>query len=300
MVKIKDVFDTDCNPFNSTHSMPCYVFTNENVAGYVKKFNLQGKDVLTVAASGDHVFECLLAGAKSVETFDINANQRLVMELKSHMIKNLPYEHFMDFFFESKNLFNSKIIQPIFDTFSPKLQNYVPSFYKQRMNSPINSMFIDYDYIDIKNISYLADKEKYNQLARIIPNKIPFFNTEIHQIPYLSKKCYDIILMSNIYDYLYKTEVIDPYNKLVRCYNLLLRPLSEFNLKQNGYIVFHYLWDTEQALATLYWDCFRYNFNRKKSLYGQSVNRLEIRPANGHWYKNCILYMQKSTVKNTK
>lgn len=300
MVKIKDVFDTDCNPFNSTRSMPCYVFTNENVAGYVKKFNLQGKDVLTVAASGDHVFECLLAGAKSVETFDINANQRLVMELKSHMIKNLPYEHFMDFFFESKNLFNSKIIQPIFDTFSQKLQNYVTSFYKQRLNSPIKSMFIDYDYIDIKNISYLADKEKYNQLARKIPNKIPFFNTEIHQIPYLSKKCYDIIFMSNIYDYLYNTEVIDPYNKLVRCYNLLLRPLSEFNLKQNGYIVFHYLWDTEQAPALLYWDCFRYNFNRQKSLYGQSVNRLEIRPANGHWYKNCILYMQKSTVKNTK
>lgn len=71
---------------------PVYLFTNENVAGYLRPINLQDARVLSIGASGDHAFEAYLAGAKHVDTFDINSWQKPVIELKTHMIRNLDYK----------------------------------------------------------------------------------------------------------------------------------------------------------------------------------------------------------------
>ena len=72
---------------------PVFLFTNENISGYLDKMDdLSGKSVLSVAGSGDHAFECLLRDAKSVDTFDVNYLQKHVIELKSKMIKHLPYK----------------------------------------------------------------------------------------------------------------------------------------------------------------------------------------------------------------
>ena len=80
-------------PFN--WAGPVFLFTNENIADYLKKLgNVSGKDVLTVAASGDHAFESFLCGAKNVDTFDINYLQKHVMELKTKMIQKLEYPEF--------------------------------------------------------------------------------------------------------------------------------------------------------------------------------------------------------------
>ena len=66
---------------------PVFLFTNENIQGYLGQMNsVAGKDVLTVGASGDHAFECILAGAKKVDTFDTNFLQKHIIELKQKMI----------------------------------------------------------------------------------------------------------------------------------------------------------------------------------------------------------------------
>ena len=71
---------------------PVFLFTNENISGYLSQMNdVADKNVLTVTGSGDHAFECLVRGAKRVDTFDVNYLQRHVLELKSKMIKHLPY-----------------------------------------------------------------------------------------------------------------------------------------------------------------------------------------------------------------
>ena len=78
---------------------PVYVFTNENIAGYMPALgDITGARVLSVGASGDHAFESYLAGASHVDTFDINSNQKNIIELKTHMIRHLPYEKFTEFF----------------------------------------------------------------------------------------------------------------------------------------------------------------------------------------------------------
>ena len=69
---------------------PVYLFTNENIYGTLKTAgDISNKKILTVGASGDHVFESYLLGARDVHTFDINSSQKNVIELKNHMIREL-------------------------------------------------------------------------------------------------------------------------------------------------------------------------------------------------------------------
>ena len=68
---------------------PVYLFTNENIYGTLKTAgDISNKKILTVGASGDHVFESYLLGAKDVHTFDINSSQKNVIELKVSIISS--------------------------------------------------------------------------------------------------------------------------------------------------------------------------------------------------------------------
>ena len=48
-----------------------YMFTNENINGFIRKFSLNNKCVLTVCSSGDQAFNLILDGATKVDLFDI-------------------------------------------------------------------------------------------------------------------------------------------------------------------------------------------------------------------------------------
>ena len=46
-----------------------YTTTTENLSGYMDKLQVQGKDVLTVTASGDHLINLYLGGANQVDCY---------------------------------------------------------------------------------------------------------------------------------------------------------------------------------------------------------------------------------------
>ena len=221
---------------------PVFLFTNENIQGYLNQMNsVSGKDVLTVGASGDHAFECILAGAKNVDTFDTNFLQKHVIELKQKIIGNLSYADFMRFFFEPNTFFSYEIIKPIWKLLSPGLQEFLNYYYSNRKKGLFRyggAQHSDYNTV----VSYVQYESEYKDLARLMPDKINFIECDIQKISTKTDKKYDTILLSNIYEYV-NPDVRDSCERIIRFYDEILTDLADSNLKaDNGQIAFNYIW----------------------------------------------------------
>lgn len=257
---------------------PVYLFTNENITGYMPRFgDITGARVLSVCASGDHAFESLLAGASHVDTFDINQYQNCVMELKSHLIRDVPYEKFMDFFFSTNHFFDYRIIRPLEHKFSPKLREFLTN-YKERGRTMFHYFGSHAPAYNVFQLSYLADPNKYYQLREKLSDKVNFTHCDIYDVSRTFSDKYDVILLSNIMDY---TSVpagnYITYDVFMHFYNVVLAHLARKNLSpQNGQICFQYMWDVKDSK---YWTDFLVAFQRDclpshQSLVGHKIKSI--------------------------
>lgn len=236
---------------------PVYLFTNENVYGTLKTAgDLANKKILTVGASGDHVFESYLLGAGEVHTFDINSNQKNVIELKNHMIRNLPYANFMDFFFSTDNFFNQNILTPIRHKLSNNLQNFLKKCSDKdicknfKYRAPFTSEY------EIKRVQYISNESNYNTVRDRLPEQIPFLHCSLSQLANTTTQKYDLILLSNIFDYLYSASY-DVASRLIHTCNDVLTPLLTNNITPKGRIYFEYLWDANTHAWVNFLDYFQ-------------------------------------------
>ena len=230
---------------------PVYLFTNENISGYLERLGgLADKKVLTVAGSGDHAFEVLLAGASHVDTFDINYLQKHILELKSKMIKHLSYGDFMKFFFDKNHFFDKNIIKPIWKTFSFELRVFLLMYYYHlrqdchifRYNGVQHNVYMP------NMISYVSDELAFKELKQIMPNKISFKEANVSEIANKFDSKYDVVLMSNIFEYLY-TDITDIASRLKVFHTYVLSPIAGTVLSRcDGKICFHYSWNTNAQL----------------------------------------------------
>ncbi len=238
-----------------------YLFTNENIVAYQQGLN--PNRVLTVASSGDHAFESYLAGARHVDTFDINSYQRHVLELKTHMIRNLPYHEFMDFFFDNKNFFNPKIIAPISDKFSIGLQHFLIKCQNGTRNMFKYHAAISPNY-DLRNLSYVSEESKYNKLRELLPERINFHHCKLERVSARFNQRYDLIMLSNIFYYMYSNETITE-RRFERFYHDVLYPLAHNNLTDNGKICFQYIWGAKPGVWASFLDYFQSRCIKSKS-----------------------------------
>ncbi len=222
---------------------PVFLFTNENIPGYLSQMNnVANKNVLTVTGSGDHAFECLVRGAKRVDTFDVNYLQGHILELKSKMIKHLPYSSFMRFFFNEADFFNREIIKPIWHKFSPALRIFLNRYYKIPNRSLFRYRTAQSVFYDIDKISYVNDAATYSYLSHIMPDKIAFMHTDLMNVTNCCNTIYDTILLSNISEYMFE-EIPDTAGRIMSFYNNVLTPIADKNLNvNNGQICFNYAW----------------------------------------------------------
>lgn len=63
-----------------------YPFTTENIQGYMKNLDMEGKTVLTVGSSLDQAYNALALGAKKVKVLDLNKNTKKYCEMKTKLI----------------------------------------------------------------------------------------------------------------------------------------------------------------------------------------------------------------------
>lgn len=278
---------------------PVYLFTNENIYGTLKTAgDISNKKILTVGASGDHAFESYLLGAGCVHTFDINSHQKNVIELKNHMIRGLPYANFMDFFFSRKNFFNQKILMPIKSNFSNDLCRFLKKCSGAHMRRNFKYRAAHTSEYDISKLQYIANESNYDTVRNRLPEHIPFKHCDIstvriamqdnvqkygpHYLEHVNipfeqsgpdmyadfTERYDLILLSNIFGYLY-ADSRDAEERLDRTKRNILVPLIANNLNEDGRVYFHYLWDAK----TSQWSNFLNYFQRKHNSQIEFVAR---------------------------
>ena len=212
--------EIDINNFNSLSQI--YSFTTENIAGYFEYLDFTNKNILTVAASGDHIINAFYKGAKQVYGFDINYLALIFTELKLVALRNLQYKEFLKFFMINeendieknknaldyglyKNKLRKDLSKSVAESWDTIYQNFNNNGYDLRNSYIFNNK---YDNNNVKSNSnpYLKSELEYNiAKERIDEKEIILINSNYkdincHDLPNLAN-C-DIILMSNISDYI--------------------------------------------------------------------------------------------------
>ncbi len=275
----KSVTDAQSNVWKEhCDNGPVYLFTNENIAGYLQQLsNIQGARVLSVAASGDHAFESYLCGASHVDTFDINSLQRCVMELKMHMIHHLEYDDFMEFFFDKQNPFNVDILRPVRSLFSKELTSFVRLFHRKDLSMFRYGASCAQSF-NHRSISYLSSDSAYYALRKKLPENINFVKCDIKDLTVNFNQKYDLILLSNIVDYVDDDYTIrEDVSRTEMLFRTLLSPLAEHNLvDKNGCMCFRYLWSGmpatwDSVFETVTKDLARNNIQNDALTFGYKV-----------------------------
>lgn len=188
-----------------------YLFTTENITGYIHELDLDGKTLFTLGSSLDQAYNALLMGASKVDVFDININVEKFHKLKSNLILTHPRE---ELFTEVMNI----------------------GFTDDTYPNDCKSAFID-------NL-YLQSDDNYELLRnRLLENRIDFINGSIFDIgDNLDDKTYDRMILSNVIQYLEMYSINkDKYKVLKNMFETLKDHLSEEGIIQLLYYFNTYL-----------------------------------------------------------
>lgn len=252
-----------------------YPFTTENLSGYVSKLNVKNKDVLTVTGSSDQMFNLIFFGAKSVSNFDLNRNTYYLSNLKLAALKCLSYNEFLNFFSGSEDsnidvLFQKRIndnnnvfdyntylrVRKNMDPISACYFDFMYSYYNNNgvdlyrnlcVNANIHSAIINNDY--------LKNEDNYNKTKELIDNTtIKYYQKDLLNLHSLSEQ-YDVILLSNIYDYL-----TSDWNGIISAeeFNSYIEQNLSNLIRQNGIISLSY----------------QYHYKVKNKIYKSALEKL--------------------------
>ncbi len=199
-----------------------YLFTTENIAGYMNELDLTDKKIITVTGSSDHIINAILKGCLDITTFDINPLTKHYMDLKLSAIKELSYKEFKNFLlYETDESFNYKIISKLkMDKESKKfwlneLEKNDNDGLKLRKSNLFNLKYFDYQnkidcnmYLNEKNYDIIKSRLKYV--------KIKFIQSNLKDLKI--NENYDYMFLSNISDYInnfYRDNYLYNYKKLI-------------------------------------------------------------------------------------
>lgn len=256
-INLKEI---DINNFNNLS--PIYSFTTENIAGYFEYLDFTNKNVLTVAASGDHIINAFYKGAKEVYGFDINYLALIFTELKLVALQNLNYREFLGFFMindkndveKNRNVLDYKVYinklrkglsKSVAENWDMLYENFNNNGYELRNSYIFNNKY-DNNNIKLKSNLYLKSESDYNMAKENINKKeIILINSNykdlnLHNLPNLAN-C-DIILMSNISDY-----IKNIYNKEENYLEDYIKDITQNLKNKTNMIVCAYLYDIQNT-----------------------------------------------------
>lgn len=169
-----------------------YLFSNENINGYMP--DLTGKDILSVAGSGDHYFNALLNNSRRVILFDINYVSKFIIYLKAAGFTNLDFDVFCTFFglYSIYNIFDYSIYQSFAKYLNDEASIYWNFLYKLTKNkgysiyeSDLISHYHNCTEELISNNKYFNETE-FLRLKKILSNnpEFTFIQDDINNLPF--------------------------------------------------------------------------------------------------------------------
>lgn len=207
---------------NFTKYQKAFYWSNENIDYYLNMIDLGNcENALTVAGSGDHIFNLVANGITEVDSFDINfLTEYLALGLKKAMIVKYNYYDFLTMISNIANpLLSLDELSDILFDLLPYMdlkyrifwQNIIDYNYNLQKREGTNLNLILMLYIgvftntfNLNNNTYLTDEYSYNEFKRKLGNSnITFKGLDVADVPSKIKgKSYDLILLSNTLDYI--------------------------------------------------------------------------------------------------
>ena len=199
-----------------------YLWTNENIKEYInKKYISEYNSALSVTASCDHLFNLILNNVLNIDTFDTNTlTEYNVLGLKKALIEKFKYNDFLticelianNMLTLEETTYLIKDLLPLMDKkyrkYWQKISEY--NYQLQKNNDEYLDLFamlfinITEKNKFIRRNSYLMGKDNYDKFKEnMMRANINFYCTNaINILDTFPNQKYDVILLSNILDYI--------------------------------------------------------------------------------------------------
>lgn len=227
------IYDTDTNnpsiekvyPFSNEKQIACFDYLKEHLQGV-------GKKVLTVGSSGDQALTALYNGAKDITVVDANVYTKYYTDYKMAAIKNLSADDFHYYFVVMESPFCKDVFTKIFHDLDKDSQIFWGIIFMEEddvltrtaKGTPIkNKMWNDFYRMDEMKDSLFdhnedGDYENYDKLQEILRKgdfSLKFINADFGKFPEVAKDKYDLILLSNVFDYVRDIDDCATFSRVV-------------------------------------------------------------------------------------
>lgn len=202
------------------NNMPAYTISNEDQR-WATNVVPGVKSVLTVAGSGDQALFYKLAGARTIDTFDITCNARVIQDIKYAAIKHLNREDYIDLITRLHRADGIAI-----EFLACALWKYLPEDTRKIIERSKHSMVFGCGLSASEYPENIPTESEYAELKKKLKKPFNFIWSDLDSLSAQLTKKYDLINISNIFDYCRNShEQIQ-----------ILRGLSQ-HLKTNGHVV---------------------------------------------------------------
>lgn len=200
-----------------------YTISNENQP-WATKAVPNVKKVLTVAASGDQALFYKLAGAEIVDTFDITANARVIQDIKYVAVKNIDWTDY-PVLLEKLHFKTGHDIKSVLNDFN--LWNSMPDETRKIIEKKGSEYTIGQGLAPSTHPENIPTKDDYAKLKGMLTGPFSFVLSDIASLKLKANQTYDIINISNIFDFCHEEQA----------QKKILDNLSEY-LNANGRIAY--------------------------------------------------------------
>lgn len=225
-----------------------YLTSNEQLDKYLPQIGVAGKKIATVGSSGDQVLNSLLYGCKDITLIDANVLSEAYIEYKMALIKTYSFEDFRYVMFDDKCIFDWMVYSQISHHLSKDVKQFFDEIMLLQEETEYRSAHYYQEFSDLNILNgvvnhlphtefseFYHSKEAYKKLQAILrakDYKLSYIVSRLEDFPKRLPEKYDVILLSNIYDYVFKPK-----------FKSILNKLYQTNLKNGGVIQFQYFFE---------------------------------------------------------
>lgn len=270
--KVLDMLEKFANGTASnttTATNRAYALSNEFLNKTYEIFPLDKKRYATVGSSGDQVLNAIYNDCYDITLIDGNIYSQAFTEYKIALIKTFDYEEFNNIFF-GHQMFNPIIYAKISHYLSPQSRAYFDEIMLEtscNTNTELTPRDIERTMLQglirnlrVGNCDFYNDSFDYNYLRRKLIEgdfRIKYIVAEFSEFPDKLTGEYDVISLSNIYDYVNPKE-----------HKRVVESLFDNHLKRGGCI--HIEYDLNRAISDESKKRFAYTI-RGQNIYAQTL-----------------------------
>lgn len=199
---------------------PAYVLSNENLRWITALTQNSGQHVLTVAASGDQPMFYSINGAEKVDTFDISFCSKAIMDIKTAALKTMSRDEYIALL---SALHSTKDTQNI--TYMSEILTQIPQDSAQFVRDMQGRKIFSNGLTPEEYKMFYPTAQEYKQMRDAANGYFKFIWTDIGSLHTHLTAEYDVINLSNIFEYLNSQQI---HNTLASLRN---------HVRPGGYII---------------------------------------------------------------